>query len=641
MTMAEFVGYLAAGLVFATFCMKTMIPLRIVGIASNVTFLTYAWLASVVPLFVLHSALLPLNIWRLMQIRAMVREVREAALGELPLEALLPFMSPRRAEAGEVLFRRGDAAGEMFHLLSGAVRLEELGKMLGPGAMLGEISMFAPRRERTATAICDTDVELLSITADKVMQLYYQNPRFGFHVIRLITARLIENLRGAGPVLASDAGQGRDQELPEGGPVMGMERPVPVLAAEFRVRSRRRRLALLCGAVVAAIILLTAGWQLGPYLRSTVSRSSAVTSWIHVATSPIAGNLASRLPQPGDRVAPDGVIVTIRNLHNDPSAAEHAKAEVVRAEAVVAELRQYVDAMRQLDTEWQARTASYAAAFRDNLEVTLTSARVELETIEQRLALARTARDRVQRLAARGNASAAAADDALALVAELELQRVERERSIAELEVRRAAAGKGVYITSDGIDPDWNDRSRDQLRRDLAQVVADLAEAEATLASARAVASIDAAALERTSVGAATAPPRSLIWSVIVGAGASVNVGSPIAEWLDCSVMLVDVPVSDIEVALLRPGMEAEVVLEGEQQHRQAAILLTRGSAGTLGSDDLAALAKGRSAAKGQVLLRLEPTPEDIATCPIGLSAFVDFPQIDVTDMLRARLRLW
>jgi CRP/FNR family transcriptional regulator, cyclic AMP receptor protein len=177
MTVVEFRA--TAGLVFATFCMKTMIPLRLVGITSNVTFLMYAWLAGLVPLLVLHSALLPLNIWRLTQIRALVREVRKVAVGDLPLESLLPFMSPRRAKAGEVLFRRGDAAGEMFHLLSGAVRLDELGKTLGPGAMLGEISMFAPRRERTATAVCDTDVELLSITAEKVMQLYYQNPRFG------------------------------------------------------------------------------------------------------------------------------------------------------------------------------------------------------------------------------------------------------------------------------------------------------------------------------------------------------------------------------------------------------------------------------------------------------------------------------
>jgi hypothetical protein len=229
----------------------------------------------------------------------------------------------------------------------------------------------------------------------------------------------------------------------------------------------------------------------------------------------------------------------------------------------------------------------------------------------------------MQRLAARGNASVAAADEALASVAELELQRVERERSIAELEVRRAAAERGVFMTSDGTDPDWNDRRRDQLRRDIARGVADLAEAEATLANARHVAATDAMALERTSVGAITAPPGSLIWSVMVGAGTAVNIGSPIAEWLDCSVMLVDVPASDIEVALVRPGMEAEVVLEGEHRPRQATILLT-----------------GRSAGRGQVLLRLEPTPEDIAACPIGLSAFVEFPQVDVIDMLRARLRL-
>lgn len=638
--MLEFVGYVAAGLVFATFYMKTMIPLRVVGISSNVTFLLYSWVAGVMPLFVLHAALLPLNIWRLMQIRALVREVRKVAVGDLPLESLLPFMSPRRAEAGEVLFRRGDAAGEMFHLLSGAVRLEEVGKTLGPGAMLGEISMFAPRRERTATAVCDTDVELLSITADKVMQLYYQNPRFGFHVIRLITGRLIENLRRGEPVWASDADPSSDQEPPEGGPVTGAERPASMLTAELRARVRRRRLIGLYGGVAAAITLLAAGWQLGPYLRSTVSRDSAVTSWIHVATSPIAGNLDSRLPKPGDRVGPDGVIVTVRNRHNDPSAAEQSEGEVARAEAIVEELGRYVDAMRQLDAEWQARTASHAAAFKENLEVTLTSARLELEQVEQRLAIARAELDRMQRLAARGNASVAAADEALGSVAELELERVERERSIAELEVRRAAAERGIFMTSDGTDPDWNDRRRDQLRHDIARGVADLAEAEATLANARHVAATDASALERTSAGAVSAPPGSLIWSVMVGAGTAVNIGSPIAEWLDCSVMLVDVPASDIEVALVRPGMEAEVVLEGEQQPRQATILLTRGSAGTLGLDALAALAKGRSAGRGQVLLRLEPTPEDVAACPIGLSAFVEFPQVDVIDMLRARLRL-
>jgi hypothetical protein len=46
------------------------------------------------------------------------------------------------------------------------------------------------------------------------------------------------------------------------------------------------------------------------------------------------------------------------------------------------------------------------------------------------------------------------------------------------------------------------------------------------------------------------------------------------------------------------------------------------------------------SAGRGQVLVRLEPTPEDIAACPIGLSAFVELPAVDPIDLLRARLRL-
>ena len=37
----ELSGYLASALVFLAFYMKTMIPLRVVGILSNVAFMTY------------------------------------------------------------------------------------------------------------------------------------------------------------------------------------------------------------------------------------------------------------------------------------------------------------------------------------------------------------------------------------------------------------------------------------------------------------------------------------------------------------------------------------------------------------------------------------------------------------------------
>ncbi len=62
-------GYVAAGLVFTTFCMQRMVPLRVMGICSNVAFLTYGLMLDLKPIAVLHAILLPVNIRRLWQAR--------------------------------------------------------------------------------------------------------------------------------------------------------------------------------------------------------------------------------------------------------------------------------------------------------------------------------------------------------------------------------------------------------------------------------------------------------------------------------------------------------------------------------------------------------------------------------------------
>jgi CRP-like cAMP-binding protein len=74
-----------------------------------------------------------------------------------------------------------------------SIHLPEVGTTTGAGVVLGEISMFSPDRARTATAVCATDGELLAMSEDKVRQLYFQDPKFGFHMVHLITRRLLEN----------------------------------------------------------------------------------------------------------------------------------------------------------------------------------------------------------------------------------------------------------------------------------------------------------------------------------------------------------------------------------------------------------------------------------------------------------------
>ena len=206
MTVAELVGYLASGLVILTFCMRTMIPLRIAAIGSNLAFIAYAAMASLYPVLVLHLVLLPMNLWRTVQMVTLVRRVRAAARGDLSLDWLKSYMRRERHGAGEVLFRRGDHAERLFYLIAGEVRLEEIGVTLGPGNLLGEIALFAPDQRRTQTATCVTPVEMLVITREEIAQLCYQNPAIAFHLLRIITARLLMNAERPAPAPAPVAG---------------------------------------------------------------------------------------------------------------------------------------------------------------------------------------------------------------------------------------------------------------------------------------------------------------------------------------------------------------------------------------------------------------------------------------------------
>jgi hypothetical protein len=63
------VGFGAAGLVLATFCMRSMNALRWIAIASNVAFIAYGYLGQLAPVLLLHVLLLPINIYRLTQLR--------------------------------------------------------------------------------------------------------------------------------------------------------------------------------------------------------------------------------------------------------------------------------------------------------------------------------------------------------------------------------------------------------------------------------------------------------------------------------------------------------------------------------------------------------------------------------------------
>jgi CRP/FNR family transcriptional regulator, cyclic AMP receptor protein len=205
MSWFDLLGYLASLSVFATFCMNTMVPLRLVALSSNILFSTYGLIGHLYPVLILHVVLFPINLYRLIQIRRLIRSVRAASNAGISIENLLPFMRQRRFAPGEVVFRKGDIADRLFYVTKGSLVISELGIEVGPGAILGEIGVFAPDQKRTASVVARTDCEVWELASSKAKELYYQDPSFGFAVLSLIVKRLVQNdrLAQSGAVAAS------------------------------------------------------------------------------------------------------------------------------------------------------------------------------------------------------------------------------------------------------------------------------------------------------------------------------------------------------------------------------------------------------------------------------------------------------
>ena len=178
----------------ATTTMRTMIPLRLFGILTNLVLIATAIPSRNYPTIAVQVVVLGLNSYRLHQMLQLVRDVKKSVSSNLSMDWLKPFMTERKCKAGEMLFYKDEKAEDMLYIVSGRYRLVESGIELPVGAIVGELGMLSPSNLRTQSLECIEDGMILSVSYDQVEQLYVQNPAFGFYFLKLASARLFQNL---------------------------------------------------------------------------------------------------------------------------------------------------------------------------------------------------------------------------------------------------------------------------------------------------------------------------------------------------------------------------------------------------------------------------------------------------------------
>ena len=101
------------------------------------------------------------------------------------------------ATTGTTLFEEGDAADGVAVILDGSVEVLKQGRILatlGPGSVLGELSLFMPAASRTATARASSSVRLARWRADDVRGRLARHERLATSIVADMAFVLAERL---------------------------------------------------------------------------------------------------------------------------------------------------------------------------------------------------------------------------------------------------------------------------------------------------------------------------------------------------------------------------------------------------------------------------------------------------------------
>jgi CRP-like cAMP-binding protein len=98
----------------------------------------------------------------------------------------------REYKAGDVIFREGDSANELFIIQSGEVEIRlgnRLLEKLPQFSIFGEMALIdsAPR---SASAVAATDVKLVPVGEKQLLFLISNTPHFALNVMRVMARRL-------------------------------------------------------------------------------------------------------------------------------------------------------------------------------------------------------------------------------------------------------------------------------------------------------------------------------------------------------------------------------------------------------------------------------------------------------------------
>jgi anti-sigma regulatory factor (Ser/Thr protein kinase)/CRP-like cAMP-binding protein len=107
----------------------------------------------------------------------------------------ISFMKKEEYKKGDLIFKACDEDDLMFYIKKGAIKLVEINKIIKEGEVIGEMGIFSPFKQRTASAVCEEDLEAYTMGRDEVVKFFREDPALAIDLIQISIKRFIENLK--------------------------------------------------------------------------------------------------------------------------------------------------------------------------------------------------------------------------------------------------------------------------------------------------------------------------------------------------------------------------------------------------------------------------------------------------------------
>jgi len=125
---------------------------------------------------------------------------------------LVNQMAPIRLGRGKRLFTESEPGDRLYVVREGKVKLvrrssdgrENMLTLVGPGEMLGELSLFDPG-PRTSSATAVTDAVVLELDHDQLTDWLNQHPSVALHLLQALARRLRRTTEARADLVFSDA----------------------------------------------------------------------------------------------------------------------------------------------------------------------------------------------------------------------------------------------------------------------------------------------------------------------------------------------------------------------------------------------------------------------------------------------------